>query len=165
MHRSSTSTGGRHLYKMQRLASAAARLPNVARPKLAGKLTGPFHAIPLAAPLPAFGALRRFSTEPTESERVHGKINAERVVSKAMKRKLRAEEVERDAATAPVYVAPPPSEPAPLPPQYQQQQMQQWQQAPQYGQPVSFGQTMKQAALMGFGMSLAFILVRAVLGF
>jgi hypothetical protein len=113
---------------------------------------------------PAAVALPTFRPLSTESERVHGKLDADRVGSKAMRKKLAADAAETDRAKAPVAVPEPPA-PAPWPPQQQMAQWQQQQPPPQYGQPVPFGQLMKTYFLMGVGMSLAFIVVRLVLGF
>lgn len=140
--------------------AARRRLPVVAAaaPALAAR-----RWMPAAAAVTAPVAQLRFST--SESERVHGKLDADRVGSKAMRKKLAADAAEADRAKAPVAV---PEPPAPQPWAQQQQQMAQWQQQqppPQYGQPVPFGQLMKTYFLMGLGMSLAFIFVRLLLGF
>lgn len=113
--------------------------------------------------------------QPTPSEAVHGVLRPDAVGSATMRRKLARQAAERDRATAPVVT----HDQAPAEGGGALADLRAWavakqaetaaaaQQAPTGGgapAPPSFGATMRMYVLMGFGMSLAFAVVRAVLG-
>ena len=132
-------------------------------------LLRPLRAPALAAAAAAAPAATARALSTSDSERVHGALRPSDVASKAMRRKLTADQVDRDRAHAPAVVQPPPPPPPPHAALAHAQArlaaaFQPPPPPPLQGAPPTFGQTMGTMVLLGFGMSLAFAVVRAVLG-
>jgi hypothetical protein len=96
----------------------------------------------------------------SESERVHGKLDASQVTSKAMRKQLARNQAAEDVKSGKAVANSPPPPPPPVDYQHQQHQQQ-----PQYYsyQPESFGQMWWRNMKSGFAVGLGVILVLVIL--